>query len=299
MRARTILLGLLLPPLCCAVAVPMQAQPATQQQTLQQYVAALQNSPNDTALRGKIIALAQTMNPPPAVPADVYELVGRAAYAIKNANTDADFLAAADAYGKALQLTPWVADYYFNQGVAYEKAKYFDEAIADLNWYLMAAPNAKDANEVRERIGGLKYAKEQLARQQQEAIQRQQDAQQAAEAERRRQADAAEQQRREKEDFARSVDGARFVYHQWTTYGDGYQGYDTEYLDVRGHSVYWSRIAARGHVVPNDQNVLMFTFDGHSLHGVGSWKSIDDGTISEDGSTMTFEHEKWVFQRQR
>ena len=92
----------------------LPAQFTTPQQTLQQYVADLQSNPNDAALRGKIIALAQTMRTPPAVPADTYELVGRAAYAIKNANSDADFLAAADAYGKALQLAPWVADYYFN-----------------------------------------------------------------------------------------------------------------------------------------------------------------------------------------
>ncbi len=142
------------------LSVCAQAQSSSPQQTLQQYVADLEKNPGDDALREKTIKLAQTMRPAPSVPSEVYELVGRAAYTIKNANTDADFLTAADAYSKALQLAPWVADYYFNQGVAYEKAKHFDEAIADFNWYLTAAPNAKDANEVRERIGGLKYAKE-------------------------------------------------------------------------------------------------------------------------------------------
>jgi len=182
MQVRPIHLGSLFA-LFVFLAAPAHAQSPSQQQTLQQYVADLQSNPGDNALRQKIIALAQSMNPPPAVPSDAYELVGRAAYAIKNASTDADFLAAADAYGKALQLAPWVADYYFNQGVAYEKAKHLDEAIAAFNWYLMAAPNAKDANEVRERIGGLKYAKEQYARDQQQ--QREQEERARAEQEQR------------------------------------------------------------------------------------------------------------------
>jgi len=262
------------------------ARAQTPQQTLQRFVADLQNRPSDDTLRQKIIALAQTMNPPPAVPADAYELVGRAAYAIKNANTDADFLAAADAYGKALQLAPWVADYYFNQGVAFEKAKHFDEAIADFTWYLMAAPNAKDANQVRERIGGLKYGKEKA----------EQD-RRAADAEQQRQAEAAERQRQVKEDFVRSLDGAKYVYHQWATYGDGYQGYDTQYLDVRGHSIYWSRITARGRAVPNDQNVLWFAIDGQALRGVGGYSSLN-GTVSDDGNTITI-NGSMVWQRQR
>jgi tetratricopeptide (TPR) repeat protein len=153
--------------LCLSVCA--QAQSPTPQQTLQQYVADLQKDPNDSALREKIIKLAQEMKLAPAAPAEVHELAGRAGYAIKNATSEADFVAAAEAYGKASLLAPWVADYYFNGGVAYEKANRFDDAIAAFNWYLLAAPNAKDANEVRERIGGLKYAREKAVRDRQEA----------------------------------------------------------------------------------------------------------------------------------
>jgi len=161
MKVRTVPLAFLIVLIFAASAL---AQAQTPQQTLQQYVADLQRNPSDDDLRQKIIALVQPMSPPPALPADVHEMVGRAAYAIKNASSEADFLAAAEAYGKALQLAPWVADYYFNQGVAYEKAKRYDEAIAAFNWYLKAAPNAKGADQVHERIGGLKYAKESIRR---------------------------------------------------------------------------------------------------------------------------------------
>jgi hypothetical protein len=68
MKTRTILLGLMLLPLFCAIGLPARAQTASTQQTLSQYVADLQSNPNDTALRGKIIALAQSMSPPPAIP---------------------------------------------------------------------------------------------------------------------------------------------------------------------------------------------------------------------------------------
>jgi tetratricopeptide (TPR) repeat protein len=214
--------------LVLCLTVYAQAQSNTPQQTLQQYVADLQSHTNDDALRQKIIALAQTMRTPPAVPADAYELVGRAAYAIKNANTDADFVAAADAYGKALQLAPWVADYYFNQGVAYEKAKHFDEAIADFNWYLTAAPNAKDANEVRERIGGLKYAKEK-AEQERRAAEEKRVQESSPEA-------IAARKQAEDEEWLKRLDGARYISHDREDLGL------TDTIDIHGDHIQYGTI---------------------------------------------------------
>jgi len=129
-------------------------------QRFQQALEEFRKNPNDAA-REQIIKLALKLDPKPALLAEVHEDVGRANYTIKNASSEADFIAAAETYVKVSQLAPWVSDYYFNQGVAYEKAKRFDQAIAAFGWYLVAEPNAKDADQVRERIGGLKYAKEQ------------------------------------------------------------------------------------------------------------------------------------------
>ena len=67
MRPRTILSVPILALLLVAIAAPAQAQTASPQQTLNQYVSDLQRSPNDTALREKIIALVQTMRPAPAI----------------------------------------------------------------------------------------------------------------------------------------------------------------------------------------------------------------------------------------
>ncbi|HEY6249611.1 MAG TPA: tetratricopeptide repeat protein [Candidatus Angelobacter sp.] len=142
-------------------AVTAQAQSPREQLT--QLVAQLQATPADDALRQKIINLALTLTPKPALPMAVDEQVGAATYAFKNAVSESDFAAAAQLYAKAALLAPWAPDYYFNQGVALEKAKYFDKAIAAFNWYLMAAPDAQDARDVRERIGGLKFALQQVS----------------------------------------------------------------------------------------------------------------------------------------
>lgn len=126
---------------------------------LEQAVADVQAHPDDARAREKVIALVQHMKVPPSLPPEVHEIVGAANYAIRNATSEADLLAAAEAYGKAQALAPWVPGYYFNQGIAYEKAQRFDQAITAFGWYLKAAPKAKDVDAVRERIGGLKYAK--------------------------------------------------------------------------------------------------------------------------------------------
>jgi tetratricopeptide (TPR) repeat protein len=147
----------------------------TPREQFKQYVADLQKNPADNALRQKIIKLALSLDPKPLVPPEVYELVGRAKYAIEHASSTSDFASAADTFGRALLPAPWISDYYFNQGVAYEKAQKPDAAIACFRWYLTAAPDAQDANAVRERIGGLKYqvekqqAADAAARAQQEA----------------------------------------------------------------------------------------------------------------------------------
>jgi tetratricopeptide (TPR) repeat protein len=130
---------------------------------LQHLTTQLQQSPGDQALREKIIKLAFALTPKPAPPAAVDEQVGAAAYAFKNATSESDLVAAAQLYAKAALLAPWVPDYYFNEGVTLEKAKRFDAAIAAFNWYLVAAPNAQDAKDVRERIGGLKFASQKAA----------------------------------------------------------------------------------------------------------------------------------------
>lgn len=155
--------------LCIAFAaltwtVAQMAQAQSPQETLNQFVAELQKSPNDHARREKIIRHVQTMSPAPTLPLEAERYEGRAEFAVKNARNEADFLDAALEYGKALLVAPWVGPYYFNQGIAYEKAGKLQDAKRSFGYYLLAEPSAKDAREVRKRIAGLEFAIERAAR---------------------------------------------------------------------------------------------------------------------------------------
>lgn len=66
-------------------------------------------------------------------------------------------------------LAPCVASYYFNLGVAYDKGGRPRDAIRNFKLYLVAAPNADDARDVRKRIAGLEYTMEKAGRVKQEA----------------------------------------------------------------------------------------------------------------------------------
>lgn len=257
-----------------------QAQTATPQQTLLQYVSDLQKSPSDDALRQKIIALVQTMPVKPKPSEDVLEAVGRASYAIKNATSDADFATAAEAFGKASQLAPWVTEYYFNQGVAYEKAKRFDDAIAAFHWYLIADPNAKDADQVRERIGGLKYAKEKAV---EEQSKRQQEEQQQA-------WEASPEGRAAKErDFVKSLDGAQYF---WGPYRKiEIRGYTVIASDYYSDSGQWQQqwTATLNGLEATHTAISCLNVDaaGH-LYGIPFSRELRT-TISHDGNTITQE----------
>jgi len=157
-------------------------QEIDRQQNLQRFQQALQDfqkNPSDSTREG-IIKTSLTMTSAPAASPDAAEHEGAAEFAFKNAKSTADYLNSAKEYEKALLIAPWVAADYFNCGVAHEKAGEFDDAIRNFNFYLLAAPDAQDAGDVRKRIGALKYAKQQAIQQQQAA-----DAQARAEQERR------------------------------------------------------------------------------------------------------------------
>lgn len=112
----------------------------------------------------KAIAAARAVKPPPTVPDATIDHVGRAKAAARLAKGPVDFLDAANAFGQAARLAPWVAEYHYNRGVLLEKAEKHEVAERALGLYLKAAPNAQDRNEVRERIAGLGYAREKAGR---------------------------------------------------------------------------------------------------------------------------------------
>lgn len=134
---------------------------------LQQIVEQLQKTPNDNALREKIIQLAAGIKPAPGVPPDARRAFVMAGTYQKDAKKPSDFALAIDSYKEALKLAPWWGDAYYNLSVSLESASRFDEAQAALKLYLLTNP--KDADEAQNRIYALDAKKNLAARQVAEA----------------------------------------------------------------------------------------------------------------------------------
>ncbi|MGD0295244.1 MAG: acyl carrier protein [Terracidiphilus sp.] len=173
MKTRTILFALMLIALSCAVVVLARAQTArpsaparpqagagtqSPQARLKQYVADLQNNPDDTELRGKIIALAWTMKPPPAIPDEAHGHYVTAANFVVAANDNSGFEQAIGEYKATLLAAPWWADAYKKLAMVQKAADHYDEAIASLNLYLLTQP--ADAHDTQYEISKLKTLKQ-------------------------------------------------------------------------------------------------------------------------------------------
>ena len=259
--------------LAIIVSLPCSAQAQSPQQTLNQYVADLQKNPNDYALQEKIIKHVQAMKQKPAVPSEAEKFEGRAEFAIRSAKTEADFLDAAKEYEKALLIAPWVPAYYFNQGIAFEKAGKLKEAKRSFETYLLAAPNAQDARDVRKRIAGLEYAMEKAAKESSP------------------QAVAAKKQQTY-EEWLRSLDGSRF----FGSYNVLNEYWESE-LTIRGSKLYWRTSCVRGRgciagwfVKCRGGAMQIVERQATCINEVApaSWNVVSDiFTVSEDGKSIT------------
>jgi tetratricopeptide (TPR) repeat protein len=138
-----VLIGVLL-----AATSPGYAQ--SQREQLTQWVQQLQATPQDGALREKIIALAAEIKPSPAVPKEARRPFVMADTFQKTAKTVDDFGAAIKAYEEALVLAPWWGDAYYNLSVSLESAGRFAEARLALKRYLLSKP--ADAEQVEDRL---------------------------------------------------------------------------------------------------------------------------------------------------
>jgi hypothetical protein len=167
------------------------AHAATPREQFNQLVQQLQQSPGDTALREKIIKAARALKPAPAMPEEAKRRMGRGQAALEMAKSPADYENAAAEFQAATNAAPWRADAYYNLGVAQEKAGQPAAAMASFKLYLVAAPKAKDREEIEQRIYKLDYAADQAAKAAAAAAEKEK-ARQAAEAEKERKRQMAE-----------------------------------------------------------------------------------------------------------
>ncbi len=134
----------------------------TSPDTLKQYTDDLKKNPSDKALREKIIKLALGMKPAPSIPEDAERSVVRGAAFFQKASDNNGYKKAIAEFEAATNAAPWLAVAYYNLGVAQEKAGLYPEAIQSLKFYLMAAPDAKNARDVRNKIYALEVDVEDL-----------------------------------------------------------------------------------------------------------------------------------------
>jgi tetratricopeptide (TPR) repeat protein len=260
--------------LAMIVGLPCSAQAQSPQQTLNQYVADLQKNPSDYAQREKIIKHVQTMKPAPAVPEEAKRYLSRGIAAMKEAKSKDDFKDAVNEFEKAALSAPWFANAYYNLGVAQDKAGAYANAIRSLKLYLLASPDARDAEAVKGLIYEIEYRQEKAAKASSPAA-------------------IAAKKQQTYEEWLRGLDGARFagpsnILHVF---------YENE-LTIRGSKLYWRtryrQSADQGGGFSQwfnmckmgEMQIVERQAKCVDKYAPGSWVS-DIFTISEDGKSIT------------
>jgi hypothetical protein len=144
------------------LALTASAYAQSPREQLKQMVEQLQKTPNDNALREKIIKLARTMRPSPTVPDTAVAFEGRAQFAFRSAKSESDFLAAAQEYEKAVAVAPWVPGYYADLCTIYEKAGKFEDAKRHCGLYLTGLTDPTQMTDIKRRIAGLEFGIEKI-----------------------------------------------------------------------------------------------------------------------------------------
>jgi len=142
------------------LALTASAFAQSPREELQQMVKQLQQTPNDNALREKIIGLAQAVKPALAVPDEALRHEGRGATAFKNANDVSGFIDAAREFEAASLVAPWVSGYYSDMCTAYEKGGALAEAVRACRLYSLAVTDGKERHAAKLRTAGIEYEAE-------------------------------------------------------------------------------------------------------------------------------------------
>jgi tetratricopeptide (TPR) repeat protein len=251
---------------------------------LKQMVEQLQKNPADTALREKIIKLAQEIKPAPAVPEEAERRMARGTAAFKGAKSVADYRDAAKEFEQATLAAPWYGDAYFNLGVAQDKAENYEAAVRSLKLAQLASPEVK---EIKALIYEVEYRNEKAN---------------SAVA-------AVEQEKKREGEFLRKLDGARFVNRYHMDYQRGGSADYMQIYEIRGNRAFNATItiACQGLAWCKDIGVVRWLDnaradkDGYLITGHEFKIPKDDRscrelqsrcvdeiqTISEDGNKIT------------
>ena len=138
----------------------------TQNEQLKQMVAQLQTTPKDDDLRARIIRLAATMKPAPAISEDANKAYVKGGVFKEEAKDASGYDLAVGAFREAVRIAPWWSDAYFNLGVTLGLAGKYDEAIASLKLSMASVPpDSKEARDTQNRIYAIEAKAEMASKQ--------------------------------------------------------------------------------------------------------------------------------------
>jgi len=138
------------------LALAASAHAQTPREQLNQMVQQLQKTPNDNALREKIIKLATSIKPAPAIPEEAREPFVMGATVLKKSGDPSGASKAVDLFTQALNIAPWYADAYYNRAMARQAAGQFEPAIDDLKLYLGFKLTDAERREAQDKIYSFK-----------------------------------------------------------------------------------------------------------------------------------------------
>ncbi len=144
----------------CFSAAQSLAQTASPLEQLQKMVGQLQKDPADQALREKLIKLALTLDPTPAIPPEAERFMARGQAAMETAKEPGDFKVAVAEFEKATLAAPWMGNAYCNLGIVQDKVGDYLAAIRNLKLYLLATPGASDAKAVETLLYKIEFKQE-------------------------------------------------------------------------------------------------------------------------------------------
>lgn len=131
---------------------------------LQQMVEQLQKTPNDNALREKIIKLATSIKPAPAIPEEARRAFVRGNATMSEAKTPDEYARAIQLYTEALSIAPWWGDPYFNLAKAHELRQEYDLAIVGLRFFLLTGIVGNDERQAQDQIYVLEEKRDRQAK---------------------------------------------------------------------------------------------------------------------------------------
>ena len=145
---------------CIVLGSPVAGSAAADAHTLQQAVLALKHQPSDDKLRTQVIQLSQQMHPAPAIPSRARQDLDTGARIRENAEGISDYQRAVTEYRAAIAEAPWWGEAYLKASDALQDAGLYDEAIKDLQFYILTNPGDSAVTEAKEKIDSAKAAKQ-------------------------------------------------------------------------------------------------------------------------------------------